>query len=287
MEKHTPIRKILKRILSYILVATLASAATWCLTSLVPSGKLDRLAKVIDRQFIAEADQTKIQDAAAEAMITALGDRWSYYISAEEYADHLERQKNEYVGIGVTVMARTDGTGYDVVEVNPDGPAAEAGVAAGDIITHADGTFLGDIDVDETRNLIMGKKNTQVILTVLRNGETLEISVTRKVIRSRIVEAQMLSGNIGYIRIANFHGGAAKDAIREINNLTDQGAEKLIFDVRGNPGGYVHEMVDVLDHLLPEGILFQSVDYKGREDVEESDGDCLQLPMAVLINGKT
>lgn len=287
MNKNTPFHKILIRLLSYILVAALASAATWFLASLLPNSKLERLANAIDRKFIAGADQTQIQDAAAEAMIAALGDRWSYYISAEEYADHLERQKNEYVGIGVTVLERRDGTGYDIVEVEPNGPAAEAGIQPGDIITHADGIFLGELDVTAVRNIIMGKKNTQVVLTVLRNTQTQEITVTRRVIHSKIVEGQMLPGNIGYIRIDNFHGGASKDTLAQIKLLTDMGAEKLIFDVRSNPGGYVHEMVEVLDYLLPEGPLFRSVDYKGKESVDESDKNCLELPMAVLINGKT
>jgi len=191
------------------------------------------------------------------------------------------------VGIGITVMERTDGMGYDIVEVNPDGPAAEAGIVAGDIVTHADGNFLGQCSVSEVRGFIMGKKNTKVVLTVLREGVSLEISVTRKVIRSRIVEAQMLPGNIGYIRIANFHSGAGEETIAQIRKLTEQGAEKLIFDVRSNPGGYVHEMVEVLDYLLPEGPLFRSVDYKGKENVDESDAACLEMPMAVLINGNT
>jgi len=286
MEKR-PLKPMLTRLLSYVLVAAVASFVTWCTASLVPDSKLERLADVIDRKFIAESNETQLQDAAAEAMIQALGDRWSYYISAEEYADHLDRQSNEYVGIGVTVMAREDKTGYDIVEVNPDGPAKEAGVLAGDIVTHADGNFLGECTVSEVRGFIMGKKNTQVVLTVLRGNEKLEISVPRKVIHSKIVVSRMLEGNIGYIQIDNFHSGAGKETIEAVKALLDQGAEKLIFDVRGNPGGYVHEMVEVLDYLLPEGPLFRSVDYNGREDLDESDADCLEMPMAVLINGGT
>lgn len=286
MEKR-PLKPMLTRLLSYVLVAAVASFVTWCAASLVPDSKLERLADVIDRKFIAESNETQLQDAAAEAMIQALGDRWSYYISAEEYADHLDRQSNEYVGIGVTVMAREDKTGYDIVEVNPDGPAKEAGVLAGDIVTHADGNFLGECTVSEVRGFIMGKKNTQVVLTVLRGRESLEISVTRKVIHSKIVVSRMMEGNIGYIQIDNFHSGAGKETIEAVKALLDQGAEKLIFDVRGNPGGYVHEMVEVLDYLLPEGPLFRSVDYNGREDLDESDADCLEMPMAVLINGGT
>ena len=287
MEKKTPFTKILIRLLSYVLVAALASGATWCVASFAPVSKLDRLSTAIDRKFIGDADKTTLEDTAAEAMIAALGDRWSYYISADEYAAHLQRQDNAYVGIGVTILHRSDGTGIDIVEVNPDGPAAEAGVLAGDIFTHADGTFLGDLTTEETRSLIMGPKNTSVTVTLLRDGVSMDLKILRKVIHSQIVEGQMLSDTVGYIKIENFHSNAGKDTIAEIEKLQQQGAQKLIFDVRGNPGGYVHEMVKLLDYLLPEGPLFCSVDYKGREDVDQSDADCLELPMAVLMDGDT
>ena len=133
----------------------------------------------------------------------------------------------------------------------------------------------------------MGEKNTKVVLTVLREAQTLDITVTRKVIHSKVAQGQMLTDTIGYVSIDNFHDAAAKETIVVIEELLGQGAEKLIFDVRDNPGGYVHEMVKLLDYLLPEGPLFRSVSYSGKEDLEESDAECLDLPMAVLINGNT
>lgn len=287
MDHKEILLKIIKRSLSYILVAALASAGTWIAAGLLPNSKLERLSAVIDRQFIGDADVTRMEDAAAEAMIGALGDRWSYYISAEEYASHLDRQSNSYVGIGVTVQKEANDKGIEIVAVNPNGPAAEAGILMGDIITHADGTFLGDLTLSAGKSLIIGEKNTKVMLTVLRGEETLEVTVTRKVIHSRTAEGVMLTDDIGYVVITNFHEGAGTETVEEVEKLLEQGAEKLIFDVRNNPGGYVHEMVYALDYLLPEGPLFRSVNYNGAESVDASDADCLDLPMAVLINGNT
>ena len=287
MDHKENLLKIIKRSLSYILVAALASAGTWIAAGLLPNSKLERLSAVIDRQFIGDADVTRMEDAAAEAMIGALGDRWSYYISAEEYASHLDRQSNSYVGIGVTVQKEANDKGIEIVAVNPDGPAAEAGILMGDIITHADGTFLGDLTLSAGKSLIIGEKNTKVVLTVLRGEETLEVTVTRKVIHSRTAEGVMLTDDTGYVVITNFHEGAGTETVEEVEKLLEQGAEKLIFDVRNNPGGYVHEMVYALDYLLPEGPLFRSVNYNGAESVDASDADCLDLPMAVLINGNT
>ena len=152
-------------------------------------------------------------------------------------------------------------------------------------MTHADGKDLADLSTDEIRDLVMGKKNTQVVLTLLRGGQSMEITVTRKTIHSPGAEGMMLEDGIGYVDINNFHDGVGKEAIAEIEELLDQGAQKLIFDVRNNPGGYVHELVKILDYLLPEGPLFRSVSYSGREELEQSDAQCLEMPMAVLING--
>lgn len=281
------VRNLIKKSLSYVVVAALSSGLTWFAAAQLPDSKLEQLADVIDRKFIAEADQTVIQDAAAEAMVDALGDRWSYYIPASQQDFYEERRNNAYVGIGVSVMQRADRSGYDVVSVISGGPAEEAGVLAGDIITHADGEALGELTVTEVQNLIMGEKNTKVALTLLRDGQTLEISVIRKTIHSKSAEGQMLDGGIGYVRIENFYDGAADDTIAAVEELTKAGADRLIFDLRDNPGGYVHELVKILDYLLPEGPLFRSVSYNGKETVEESDEKCLDMPMAVLFNGNT
>lgn len=277
----------LKKALSYVLVAALASLATWIAADKIPDSKLEELAAVIDRKFIAQADQTAIQDAAAEAMVEALGDRWSYYVPASEQAFYEERRSNAYVGIGVSVLQRTDGSGYDVVSVISGGPAEEAGIQAGDIITHADGEALGQLNVSEVQERIMGEKNTKVKLTILRGEQTLELAVTRKKIQTKSAEGQMLDGKTGYVRIENFYDNAASDTIEAVEELLASGAEGLIFDVRNNPGGYVHEMEKLLDYLLPEGVIFRSVSYTGKETVEESDAGCLDMPMAVLLNGNT
>ena len=281
------VRNTLKKTLSYVLVAALASLATWIAADHIPNSKLEELASVIDRRFIAEADQTAIQDAAADAMVEALGDRWSYYIPASQQDFYEERRNNSYVGIGVSVMQRADGSGYDVVSVTSGGPAEEAGILAGDILTHADGEPLGQLIVSDVQSRIMGEKNTKVVLTLLRDGETLEISVTRKTIHTKSAYGQMLDGEIGYVRIENFFDHSADDTIEEVEELTEAGAQKLIFDLRNNPGGYVHELVKILDYLLPEGPIFRSISYSGKETIEKSDADCLELPMAVLFNGNT
>ena len=137
----------------------------------------------------------------------------------------------------------------------------------------------------EVRNLVRGEEGTCVSLTVLRQGERVTLSVERRQVQTVVASGRMLTDKIGLVTIENFDSRCAEETIAAIDDLLGQGAEKLIFDVRNNPGGYAKELVKVLDYLLPEGELFRTVDYAGKENVDHSDADCLDIPMAVLVNG--
>lgn len=279
--------KILLIVASHILVAALAVSATLWLTMPEKPSKLDTLQDLLAEKYIGEADQTAMEDAAANAMVEAMGDRWSYYIPASSYASHMEQKKNAYVGIGITITVREDGIGFDVTRVEPGGPAQEAGVLPGDILTHAEGQPVAEMGTDGAANVIKGEEGTMVNVTFLRGDQVLELTMERRTIQQAVAEWQMLPGNIGYIEINNFNTNCADQTIQAVEELTEQGAVALIFDVRNNPGGYVDELVKVLDHLLPEGVLFRSVNYLGQESTEESDADCVELPMAVMYNGNS
>ena len=226
-----------------------------------------------------------MEDAAASAMVKATGDKWSYYVPAAEYEQHLQNKDNVYVGIGITIAQREDGVGFDILQVQSNGPAEEAGLLQGDILTHVDGERVAELGVNGTSTLIRGESGTYVTVTILRNEEEKEFNVERRTIDAEVATGTMLEGNTGYIKIVNFNSKCARETVTQIESLVEQGAERLIFDVRYNPGGYTSEMNAILDYLLPEGPLFRSVDYNGWEDVVESDSGCLELPMAVLING--
>lgn len=282
-------KKTLLKILSYILVAVIASSATLLVLSptrqvMFYGSKLDQVRAVLDYYFIGDVDQKKLEDAASAAMVYALGDRWSYYMTAEEYQNYLQTMSNSYVGIGITVQLRSDGQGFDVTNVVSGGPAQQAGIAPGDVVIAVDGTTAIGLTVSEMSALVRGRENTQVKLTVLRGQERKEFTVTRKTFQTPVATAQMLEGNIGLITIENFDQRCAKETIAAIESLTSQGAAALIFDVRNNPGGYKTEMLEVLDYLLPEGPLFRSEDYQGKQSVDYSDEKHLDIPMAVLVN---
>lgn len=279
--------KKLSKFLSYVLVAALASAITFGITSGDPTpgvAKLGQLESLIEEKFIGEVDETAITDAAAEAMVDALGDRWSYYMSATEYKAYQEQMANAYVGVGITIQVMEDDSGFLIIQVTEGGPAEEAGLLAGDVVVGVAGERVAGWTTSEVRDLVKGKEGTYVEMTVLREDSEITFSVERRSIQTPVASAVMLENNVGLVSIYNFDSRCASETIAAIEELLEQGAEALIFDVRYNPGGYASELVEVLDYLLPEGELFRTVDYAGNEDVDMSDADCLEIPMAVLVN---
>ena len=272
---------------SYLLVAVLATLVTLTAVhqevGLKPT-KLEELEALIEEKFIGEADPEKLADAAAAAMVKATGDRWSYYIPAEEYASYREQSENAYVGVGMTIQATEDGSGFLILDVVPEGPAEEAGIRVKDLLIRVEDTDVRALTAGEVRNLVKGEEGTYVSLTILRRGTNETISVQRRRVETPVATFEMLEGNIGLVTIENFDERCAEESITAIKTLRKNGAEKLIFDVRHNPGGFADELVDLLDYLLPEGELFRTVRYDGKEQVDKSDAACLEIPMAVLVN---
>lgn len=272
---------------SYVLVAALATFTTLAMVGMNPTTKLDRLEALIEERYIGEADTQTIEDAAAAAMVKATGDRWSYYISAKDYDAHLEQEENAYVGVGITIEQQTDDSGFLIVMVTDGGPAKEAGIEVNDLLIGVESQDVRGMTTGEVGTLVKGEEGTKVALTVLRKGENMTFSVERRRIEQPVAEGKMLEGGIGLVRIHNFDARCAEETIASIEKLRSEGARKLVFDVRNNPGGFAEELVKLLDYLLPEGDLFRSVSFDGKEKVDTSDADFLDMPMAVMVNGNS
>ena len=282
-------KKKLLLFLSYVLVAALSTAVTLGIVHRFDLGasKLEELSGIIEGYYIEDVDMTALEDTAAEAMVKAAGDRWSYYIPAAQYATYKETSENAYVGIGITITVAHDGDGLQVMQVNPGSSAEEAGILVDDVIISIAGQSTSGMTTTDARNLVRGKEGTAVEIIVRRGGEKITMSVIRRTVQTPVATWEMLENRVGLITIANFDARCASETISAIETLLADGAEKLIFDVRNNPGGYAHELVELLDYLLPEGELFRTVDYAGREDVDYSDADFLDIPMAVLVNAES
>lgn len=280
-------KKKLLLIGSHVLVAAVAAVtAVLCCMGTVKkeTQKLGEVRSLLDRCFIGQVDQAALDDAAARAMVAALDDRWSHYMTAQEYQAYQDTMSNSYVGVGMTVQGRQDLQGVDVIEVTAGGGAQDAGILAGDQLVAVDGKTIRGMEATEATALVRGEEGTTVELTVLRDGVEHKFSVQRKRLETVVVTYEMLEGEVGLVTIKNFDDRCAQETIAAIETLRGQGASALIFDVRNDPGGYKRELVEVLDYLLPEGPLFRTVDYQGRETVDKSDAEHLDMPMAVLMN---
>ena len=207
---------------------------------------------LLEEKYIDDVNYEVLDDYLAEAAVAATGDRWSYYISAEDFAAYAEDNANAYVGIGITIEHKNeDDPGFTVIDVARNGPAEAAGILVGDMLVAVEGKNVVEIGMTEAKNIVRGEEGTKVNITILRNGKEIDLTITRETVEVEIVVFELLEGGVGYVKINNFGES---------------------------------EMLAVLDYLLPEGPLFRSVDYLGNESVEYSDAAYLDVPMAVLVN---
>ena len=242
--------------------------------------------KIIDQNYIGDADYNELYNAAAAAMVKSIGDKWSYFMSAEEYEAYKLSSSNEYSGIGVSVKVNSKGK-FEVFSVEESSPAANAGIAVGDIITAIDGEDVSDKTLEDVSLLIRSKVNKDFPITLDSSGSAKTVTVACEIIYKNPVSSRLLDGNIGYIKISNFEAGSSENTKKAIEQLLQTGATSFIFDVRNNPGGLLTELVDLLDYILPEGDLFISVDKEGHETVQTSDKVSLKNKMVVLVNGNS
>lgn len=276
--------------ISYVAVAAVTCALT--LLFLVPEkdpgmeAKLYELQTLIEDRYIGDATAQDLYDGAAAGMVDGIGDRWSFYMSAAEFKDYQLSSANVYVGVGIVVQDTEDGY-LKIIELEKGGGALDAGIQVGDVVVAVEGISLQGMEPGGSGDLIRGEEGTYVKLTVRRAEETLEFSVQRRRIETAVATATMLADNIGLVRIENFDSRCSQETLAAIEQLRSQGAASLIFDVRNNRGGYKDELVEILDYLLPEGPLFRSEYYNGKVTVEESDASFLDMPMAVLVNGRS
>ncbi|MCD8191210.1 MAG: S41 family peptidase [Oscillospiraceae bacterium] len=248
--------------------------------------KQNAVLDVIEEHYIGDYDLSELSDASASAMVSALGDSWSYYMTAERYEAYRQNLANTSGGIGVTVAPDEETGGFAVYAVTEDSPAEGAGIAEGNVIVSLNGEDLRGLTTSEFKALL-GEQEGEFELGILSGGEEKTVTLALDTIYYSPVAYTMLDDSIGYIDINNFETGAAADAIAAIEDLTGEGAAALIFDVRTNPGGLLTELTELLDYLLPEGDIYVSVDESGEETVYTSEASCVEMPMAVLINAQT
>ena len=272
-------------VLAVLLTVGALAGGAWALLGPEGLGMVETVA-LVNTLFVGEHDLGTASDQAMDALIEGLGDRWSYYMDAEGYAAQQESRSNSYVGIGVTVTYPEEG-GLLIQSMAEGGPAEEAGLRAGERIVAVDGTALTAENRQEGASLIKGEGTAVTLTLESPDGSRREVTVTRKRVEEPPARGELLSDGTGLVTIKNFNSRCAQETMAAVEELVVQGAERLVFDVRNNGGGYVDELTALLDDLLPEGDIFRSETKAGTKRVVTSDADCVDLPMAVLVNGGT
>lgn len=238
----------------------------------------------IDEKYYGEYDEEKIVDSSLKAMVAALDDKYSAYMTPDEYEQNLLDAKGSISGIGIVVNL-TEENEIKLVDVNEDGPAKEAGLKIDDVITAIDGNNVSEMEYADAVNLVRGETGTEVTLTIKRGTQQLDFTMTREEIVSQSVTSCMLENDIAYIRITGFKENTSYQYNVELKKCLEDGAKAIIFDLRNNGGGLVSACSDCLDPLLPEGDIAIAEFKDGSSEVIcKSDDLELDLPMAVLVN---
>jgi carboxyl-terminal processing protease len=248
---------------------------------------LQTLDSYVRENYYGEIDEDDLSDGILKGYISGLGDKYSRYLTAEEYQAEKTENSGELVGIGITVTE--DESGYiRITEIMDDSPVSDSGLAEGDIITKVNGKDVLTEGFDNSINEIRGQSGTDVTITIRRDGVDTDMTFTRRSVEVTTVTGELLDGNIGYIKITSFKQNTSEQFIEQLNKLNDEGAQAFIFDVRDNGGGLVSALESCLDPLLPEGVV-ATAEYKDghSETLVYSDDAELDVPMIVLVNGNT
>lgn len=252
--------------------------------------KINELKAYIDLYYYEDddIDEDTLRDSLYAGLIDGIGDKYSVYYNAQEYEDLKISTTGEYYGIGAGLKQDPDTMVVTISKVYEGTPSEEAGLLADDIITSVDGTDATTMEVSDLVQLIRGEEGTTVHLEILRpsTGETLSFDVERANVQLPSVTYEMLNDKVGYIYLQQFESGTADQFETAVNELTEQGMEALVLDVRYNPGGMVTSVVQILDDILPEGTVVYTEDKNGNRQDYTSDAEhYMDIPIAVLING--
>lgn len=250
--------------------------------------KTSVLQNIIDRYFLFDEDMTKVEDGIYAGMMNGLGDPYTVYYTKEEYKALNEDTEGKYSGIGAVVSQNPNTKIITIVKIFDNSPANDAGLQVGDIIDKIDGEEVAGTDMDIlVKTKIRGEEGTSFKMTVLRGDDRkeVELDLTRRSIEVETVAGKMLDNNIGYIAVSQFDAVTSEQFKSNIESLQSQGMTKLIVDLRGNPGGLLDQVVDMLDYILPDGLVLYTEDKYGEREEYYSDGSHeLKIPMVVLVN---
>lgn len=252
------------------------------------SKKAESIQKVIDAYYLEKENLEDVKEGVYKGMVDALGDPYSVYFTKEEYDSFKESYTGEYCGIGASLLQDAETGIITIVKAFDGSPAKEAGLMTDDILYKVNEEEVTGQDLTEVVAKVKGLEDTTVKLTIVRDSEEIEMEVTRKTISIPTVESEMLENNIGYILISEFDEVTTSQYAEAYNSLKSQGMKSLIVDLRNNPGGGLSVVAEILDSILPEGMIVYHEDKNGYREEYKSDAEHqIDIPLVVLVNGNS
>lgn len=250
---------------------------------------LNQYKKLIDKYYLGDVDETKLEEGAIKGYIEGLGDPYTEYISKEDMKDYMDDTMGNFVGIGIYMMKNTEQDKIQVLSTIKNGPAEKAGIQAGDLILTVNGVSYKADDMTTASNNIKGEEGTKVTVELLRGTETLKYELTREKVKVNQVEGKVLSNNIGYIEFTSFDETTAKDFKTKFEEINKQGIKSLIIDLRNNGGGIVDQALEIADYVTDKGsVLLYEVDKNNNETVKKAENDpIINMPIIILTNENT
>lgn len=293
MKHGTYVKGVATGVILTVLTGGGIKAVQYCrsdeiLSDLAFTQKIKYLENMIDEEYLGEISTDKLEEGVYAGLIYGLGDVYSRYYTKDEYEQESVTTEGSYVGIGVAMQKYTAG-GVQIVECYKGSTAEEAGVKVDDVITAINGEDITDTELQDVVSMIKDNEDKDVVLTVQRKGEdTQEITVKVSNVELPSVFGEMLDENTGYIQITEFKGVTVEQYEEVFADLKEQGMERLVVDLRDNPGGLLNVVCDILRDILPEGLIVYTEDKNGNRSEETCDGkNPLDMPLAVLVNGNS
>ena len=250
--------------------------------------KLEELNGYIDQYYLFDYTDEDVESGIYKGMMAGLGDVYTCYYTPEEYAGFLESTNGNYSGIGA-MLSQDYSTGIiTVVQVFDGSPAAEVGLQPDDILYKVKGEEVTGQDLSLVVTDLKGEEGSDVSISIMRGTEEIEYTVTRRKIEVPTVESRMLTDTIGYIEITEFDDVTDEQFLTALDELKSEGMQDLVIDLRNNGGGLVDVTCNILDELLPEGLIVYTEDKYGNRQEEYSDAEhYFDGKMAVLVNGNS
>lgn len=252
--------------------------------------KAKLIEETVKDNYTGEIDDQDMEEYMYKGLMASLGDPYSAYYTSEEYEELNAETTGSYQGIGVVMQQDADTGEVKVLRCYEGGPGAEAGLLPEDVLIQVNGEKVAGMELSEVVDLVKSSEGGTASLIISREGESdyLEINVPLEEVNIPVVEYEMLEDNIGYISIYEFTGQAVSQYEEAFEELQSQGMKRMIIDVRNNPGGLLTSVCDLLEDMLPEGLMVYTEDKDGKRQEYTCDGENeLEMPLVVLVNGNS